>query len=145
MLVLDTDHLAALERGSAVGIALQRRLEDASVAVATAIISVEEQLRGWLAQLHRHRDLYEHIALYQRLHRRIAFCAAWHVLSWDTRAAEHLFIICPTFFGAAHDFSVLLLDRFLMADDVLKHRIQLFVGNAAIQLSACAVCGTFLS
>jgi len=88
MLVLDTDHLVELDRGSARGAALQQRLEDAGDEVATTIISAEEQLRGWLAQIHRQRDPDEQIATYQRLQRRMAFFAAWHVLPWDTETAD---------------------------------------------------------
>ncbi len=76
MLVLDTDHLVELDRGSAPGAALQRKLEDAGDEVATTIISAEEQFRGWLAQIHRQRDPHEQIAAYQRLQRRIEFFAA---------------------------------------------------------------------
>jgi tRNA(fMet)-specific endonuclease VapC len=90
MLVLDTDHLVELDRGSSQGAALQQKLEDAGDAVATTIISAEEQFRGWLAQLHRQRDPHEQIATYQRLQRRIAFFAAWHVLPWNTDAADIL-------------------------------------------------------
>jgi predicted nucleic acid-binding protein len=46
MLVLDTDHLVELDRGSAPGAALQRKLEEAGDEVATTIISAEEQFRG---------------------------------------------------------------------------------------------------
>jgi len=88
MLVLDTDHLVELDRGSARGAALQQRLEDAGDEVATTIISAEEQFRGWLAQIHRQRDPDEQIATYQRLQRRMAFFAAWHVLPWDTETAD---------------------------------------------------------
>jgi tRNA(fMet)-specific endonuclease VapC len=90
MLVLDTDHLVELDRGSSQGAALQRKLEDAGDEVATTIISAEEQFRGWLAQIHRQRDPHEQIATYQRLQRRIAFFAAWHVLPWNTDAADIL-------------------------------------------------------
>jgi tRNA(fMet)-specific endonuclease VapC len=90
MLVLDTDHLVELDRGSASGAVLQRKLEEAGDEVATTIISAEEQFRGWLAQIHRQRDPHEQIAAYQRLHRRIEFFAAWHVLPWDTAAADIL-------------------------------------------------------
>jgi len=88
MLVLDTDHLVELDRGSDRGAALQQRLEDAGDEVATTIISAEEQFRGWLAQIHRQRDPDEQIATYQRLQRRMAFFAAWHVLPWDTETAD---------------------------------------------------------
>jgi tRNA(fMet)-specific endonuclease VapC len=90
MLVLDTDHLVELDRGSSQGAALQRKLEDAGDAVVTTIISAEEQFRGWLAQIHRQRDPHEQIATYQRLQRRIAFFAAWYILPWDTDAADIL-------------------------------------------------------
>jgi|SRR6266511_850391 len=88
MLVLDTDHLVELDRGSAQGAVLRRKLEDAGDTVATTFISAEEQFRGWLAQIHRQRDPYAQIAAYQRLQRRIAFFAEWNVLSWDTDAAD---------------------------------------------------------
>lgn len=90
MLVLDTDHLVELDRASALGLALQGRLEDAGDIVATTIISAEEQIRGWLAQIHRQRDPHQQIVAYQRLQRRIEFFAAWHVLPWDTAAADFL-------------------------------------------------------
>jgi tRNA(fMet)-specific endonuclease VapC len=90
MLILDTNHLVELDRGSAQGAALQRKLDDAGDEVATTIISAEEQFRGWLAQIHRQRDPHEQIATYQRLQRRIEFFAAWHVLPWDTDAANIL-------------------------------------------------------
>jgi tRNA(fMet)-specific endonuclease VapC len=90
MLVLDTDHLVEVDRGSAQGAALQRKLEDVGDEVATTIISAEEQFRGWLAQIRRQRDLHEQIVTYQRLQRRIEFFAAWHLLPWDTEAADIL-------------------------------------------------------
>jgi predicted nucleic acid-binding protein len=88
MLILDTDHLVELDRGSAQGAVLRRKLEDTGDTVATTIISAEEQFRGWLAQIHRQRDPHEQIAAYQRLQRRIAFFAEWKVLPWDTDAAN---------------------------------------------------------
>ena len=88
MLVLDTDHLVEFDRGSAAGMALQQKLEDAADEVATTIISAEEQFRGWLAQIHRQRDPHEQIATYQRLQRRIEFFAAWHLLPWDPDAVD---------------------------------------------------------
>jgi tRNA(fMet)-specific endonuclease VapC len=88
MLVLDTDHLVELDRASPEGTTLRAKLEGAGEAIATTIISAEEQLRGWLAQIHRTRDPHKQIAAYERLHRRIDFFAAWHVLSWDAACAD---------------------------------------------------------
>jgi len=90
MLVLDTDHLAELDRGSAHGSALLSRLERAGDDVAATIISAEEQLRGWLAQIHRRRDAHEQIEPYRRLMRRMNFFAQWNVLPWDAASADKL-------------------------------------------------------
>jgi hypothetical protein len=59
MIQLDTDHLSVFtdERGPRHGL-LNRRLEPAAEQVACTIVSVEEVLRGWLAIIHRLRDVH---------------------------------------------------------------------------------------
>ena len=53
MTILDTDHVTALQFGGAVGERLQARLDPLpDDEVAITIITVEEQLRGWLARVH---------------------------------------------------------------------------------------------
>ena len=91
VLVLDTDHLAELDRGSAVGAAILEKLDRSTDPVATTIVSVEEQLRGWLAQINRIRNPHNQIDAYARLQRRFAFFADWHLLPFDEAAAS-LFI-----------------------------------------------------
>ena len=88
MFVLDTDHLVELDFGSSAGIRLRDRLDAARYDVATTIISAEEQLRGWLAQIHRLTEVHQQIVAYERLQRRMEFFAAWHVLPWTTAAAD---------------------------------------------------------
>ncbi|MEQ1715942.1 MAG: type II toxin-antitoxin system VapC family toxin [Hyphomicrobium sp.] len=88
MLVLDTDHLSELDRAGAVGMALGRRLGASNDVVATTIVSAEEQLRGWLAQIHAAKDPHGLIPHYSRLQARIEFFAAGTVLPWDGAAAE---------------------------------------------------------
>ena len=88
MFVLDTDHLVELDRGSEKGAGLKARLEAVVDDVTTTIISAEEQLRGWLAQIHRQRDLHRQVEAYGRLQRRLEFFAAWTVLPWSNRAAD---------------------------------------------------------
>ena len=68
--------------------ALLERLSRSDQEVATTIISVEEQLRGWLAEIHRLEDPHRQILAYERLQRRIDFFAAWTVLPWDMDAAN---------------------------------------------------------
>lgn len=89
MLVLDTDHLGEFDNGGPIGARLNERLLASGEDLAATIVSVEEQLRGWLAQIHRlHADPFAQISVYARLQRRLEFYADWAVLPWDARAAE---------------------------------------------------------
>lgn len=88
MLVLDTDHVSALGSPSEAGLELLARISTSGQDAATTIITVEEQLRGWLAEIHRLADPHRQITAYERLHRRIDFFAAWTVLPWDKGAAD---------------------------------------------------------
>jgi len=88
MLVLDTNHLTELGYGSPSGLRLRDRLLASAEDNATTIICVEEQLRGWLAEIHRLTSPHQQITAYQRLQERIKFFAAWEVLPWDTAAAD---------------------------------------------------------
>jgi tRNA(fMet)-specific endonuclease VapC len=56
--------------------------------MAITIVSAEEQLRGWLAQIARLRDPSREITAYRRLQELLAFFAAWRLLPWTQEAAE---------------------------------------------------------
>ena len=71
-----------------VGLQLLDRISVSGQDPATTIITVEEQLRGWLAEIHRLTDPHRQIVAYGRLQRRIDFFAAWTVLPWDADAAD---------------------------------------------------------
>jgi tRNA(fMet)-specific endonuclease VapC len=89
VLLFDTDHLGEFDDASAAGARLNERLLASGEGLAATIVSVEEQLRGWLAQIHRlHADLDAQIPAYARLQRRLEFYADWTVLPWDARSAE---------------------------------------------------------
>ncbi len=89
MLVLDTDHLSEFDGGSAAGARLRERLLTTHEPVAATIVSADEQLRGWLAQIHRaHDDPHAQISAYARLQRRLQFYAGWTVLPWDVDSAD---------------------------------------------------------
>jgi predicted nucleic acid-binding protein len=87
--VLDTDHASELAYRSAVGLRLLNRLAAAGPedAVITAI-TVEEQLRGRLAEIRRHHERQALVAAYARLVRQVELHAAWCILPWDESAAE---------------------------------------------------------
>lgn len=86
MLVLDTNHLSELGYGTPAGLRLRERLLAAEEETATTIVSVEEQSRGWLAEIHRLAAPHQQIRAYQRLQERIEFFAAWVVLPWNEAA-----------------------------------------------------------
>jgi tRNA(fMet)-specific endonuclease VapC len=69
---------------------LLERIDASGQDVATTIITVEEQLRGWLAEIHRLQNPHRQIVAYERLQRRIEFFAAWTILPWDANAADIL-------------------------------------------------------
>lgn len=89
MLVLDTNHLSALERAGVPGIRLHARLRTCGQELFTTVISVEEQLRGRMGMISRlatqpHRQ----IEAYQRFYERVEHYARWSVLAWDKESAD---------------------------------------------------------
>jgi tRNA(fMet)-specific endonuclease VapC len=63
-------------------------LELSRAAKAVTIVTVEEQLRGWLAEIRRHHDPHRQIATYAKLQRQIETFANWILLPWDADSAE---------------------------------------------------------
>jgi tRNA(fMet)-specific endonuclease VapC len=90
MIFLDTDHISVLQyEGSPHAVALQARLEVLPPdEVATTVITVEEQMRGWLGLIHRYTDVHRQVEYYERLIGLIDFFAAWHILPFDQQAAN---------------------------------------------------------
>ncbi len=87
MLILDTDHVSALGFPSPLGLKLLERIDASGEEASTTIITVEEQLRGWLAEIHRLSDPHRQVLAYERLQQRIDFFASWTVLPWNSDAA----------------------------------------------------------
>jgi tRNA(fMet)-specific endonuclease VapC len=89
MILLDTDHLSVFtdERDSRHPL-LNSRMEAAAEQIACSIVSVEEMLRGWLAIIHRLRDVHRQIPAYIRLGQLFNVLAGWKVLPFDARAAD---------------------------------------------------------
>jgi tRNA(fMet)-specific endonuclease VapC len=88
LLVLDTDHISPLGSTTAASLALLERIKSSGKMTATTVVTVEEQFRGWLAEIHRLADPHLQIAAYAKLQRRVEFFASWTVLPWDTDAAD---------------------------------------------------------
>ena len=86
MLVLDTDHMSELEVRSAPGLRLLTRLSaDREDAVITAV-TVEEHLRGWLAEIRSRTKPRDQMRAYARLVRTVESQAKWTILPWDEDA-----------------------------------------------------------
>jgi len=89
MLVLDTDHLTEFQKGtSAEATRLRTRLVQAAEPYATAILSVEEIMRGWMAAVRRTSDPHGQINVYFKLQQLFRFFATWHILAWNESAAD---------------------------------------------------------
>ena len=90
MILLDTDHLTLLKYpDNERGVRLSERLralppEDV---VAISIISVEEQMRGWLAAIAKERHATRQAFAYAELARLIDYFRAFTILLFDASAA----------------------------------------------------------
>lgn len=89
MILLDTDHLSVLLDGRhSRHSSLLARLEAVNDALAIPVVSVEEQLRAWLAQVHRLRDLRKQVLPYERLIDLLDTLNHWDIAPWTVAAAE---------------------------------------------------------
>jgi tRNA(fMet)-specific endonuclease VapC len=90
MLILDTDHLTIIQRATEPAYtSLRSRLRQTTPgAICTTIVSVEEQMRGWLTVLAQSRDMHQEVAAYRRLHALLAFFGDIAVLDFETAAAD---------------------------------------------------------
>jgi tRNA(fMet)-specific endonuclease VapC len=55
---------------------------------ATTIVTVEEQMRGWLAYIHRNHDVHKQLPGYDRLMKLFAFFSRWKVIQFEEQAAD---------------------------------------------------------
>ena len=89
MYLLDTDHIALLDRGGAEGERIRARLSQVPPAeVSASVVSYEEQLRGWMAYLAQLRTVDRQVEGYRRLQRMLEFYCVTPLLAFDEQAAE---------------------------------------------------------
>ena len=88
LLVLDTDHFSELERDLEPGKRLTQRLNSSDLDKALTIITIEEEMRGWLAEINRRRDPHGQITPYAKLQRQVEAFSDWMILPWDADSAE---------------------------------------------------------
>ena len=90
MLILGTDHFNEIIRGSKIGRALPERLAGHGEDLSVTIVMAEEQLRGWLTQIGRRRDLSGQTEAYRRLQESIGAFANWRLLPFNDVAPARL-------------------------------------------------------
>lgn len=91
MILLDTDHVTVLQRGSGErGQRLFDRLDalPAGTPIAASVVSFEEQMRGWLASIAKERDARRQVPAYRKLAELSRFFAKFALSDFDEQAAD---------------------------------------------------------
>ena len=90
MIILDTDHLTVLKyaRDERFMKLAQRMADSVDQDFATTAITLEEQLRGWLAEINRFSDPEKQIPAYSELTGLIEFFSYWTILPFDAAASS---------------------------------------------------------
>jgi tRNA(fMet)-specific endonuclease VapC len=90
MIILDTDHISLLQHpGSAEARRLAQRLSASfDQEIVVTIVSVEEQMRGWLQVIARYRDPMQQIAYYDKLIEFIRFFNNWTILPFHASSVQ---------------------------------------------------------
>jgi tRNA(fMet)-specific endonuclease VapC len=90
MILLDTDHFSVLGFPTSTGrellTARMRASPDQQFAVT--IVTVEEQMRGWLAAVNRQREVRKQLPAYDRMLALLKFLEEYDIVPVDMRAAD---------------------------------------------------------
>ena len=89
MIILDTDHLTVLKyaRDDRFMKLAKRMADSVDQDFATTAITLEEQLRGWLAEINRFSEPEKQIPAYTELTGLIEFFSFWTILPFGADAA----------------------------------------------------------
>ena len=87
MLILDTDHLTAIDRATASGAVLRSRLASREDEFCTTVVSISEQLSGLLALISSARSDHETLDRYGRLSKKLGSLQDFRLLDWTDAAA----------------------------------------------------------
>jgi len=90
--LLDSDHLSLLQRGNEAF--REHILKAPHSQVYNSIVSVEELLRGRLAQIRRAQDSVELIKAYYWFSKTLDFLSGFKILKYDQKAETHFQELC---------------------------------------------------
>ena len=90
MIILDTDHLTVLryEDDSHYSRLTSRLDASPDQHIVTTVVTMEEQMRGWLAEINRWREVRRQITAYERLVRMVEFLSEWEIIRLDDPVAN---------------------------------------------------------
>jgi tRNA(fMet)-specific endonuclease VapC len=89
MILLDSDHLTVFSyRDHPRAEGLKNRLQAAGEPVGLTVISLEEQMRGWLAEIKKQHDVFQQISAYDRLINMVQFFHEWTIIRLDDAASK---------------------------------------------------------
>lgn len=89
MILLDTDHVNILQsRGPRAAVLTGRMGASYDQDFRVTAITLEEQMRGWLALIHRLNNVQKQIPANERLVGLVDFFARWHIVPFDQGAAD---------------------------------------------------------
>ena len=90
MIILDTDHLVVLKysQGTDYTTLTANMAASTDQHFVTTAITLEEQMRGWLALIHRSRDVGRQVSPYAKLNDLVDYFSRWTRLAFDDRTAE---------------------------------------------------------
>ena len=89
MIILDTDHIVTLKYTTDDNFRrlTERMVDSDDQDFVTTSITLEEQMRGWLAQINRVKDVAKQVPAYVELTGLIEFFTYWTMLPFDDNAA----------------------------------------------------------
>jgi tRNA(fMet)-specific endonuclease VapC len=90
MILLDTDHLSVLrdQRHHRNANLIARLQACGDPDIFPTVVSLEEQMRGWLAELKRRRQIQDQVAVYLKLTELVEFYNQWRIVSFEAPSAD---------------------------------------------------------
>lgn len=90
MIILDTDHVNELQnaQGKVYRTLSRNMAESPDQHFVTTAITLEEQMRGWLALIRRSNDPRRQVFSYTKLNDLVDYFSRWTRLPYDDRAAD---------------------------------------------------------
>jgi tRNA(fMet)-specific endonuclease VapC len=90
VIILDTDHVVVLKysQGSEYATLTAKMAASPDQDFVTTVVTLEEQLRGWLALIHRSPDPRRQVSAYTKLNDVVDYFSRWTRLPFDDPSAQ---------------------------------------------------------